>query len=337
MDGRVVHGLVVGVRGRVRARVLNVGDVARVGVVDVVADGLRPAVGQEHVVGPVRVVAVPVLLGAEVHRALVTVDALHAVGVVVVGGALLVLGLVVGGAVVLGGGMVHWLVDDGGGMVGGLGLVDDGGRVISGLVVNGLVDDGGGVISGLVVNRLSMVHGLGLVVRRFGSVVNGFMVDGLGMVSRLVVYRFVVHRLRCMVDWLVVDGCVVNRLMVEGCVVDWLMVNGLMVDWLVVDWCVMNRLMVDWLMVNGRMVDWRMVNRRMVDRPVMRSTPLLLMDILLHLGVIVNLLGVGISLRVLQAAFVSPTFGGNHGGEGQQGNERLHLEHFGAADRMTAS
>ena len=366
-----MHGLVM--RGRVPlALVLDVGDVSRVGVSDVVVDDLLPAVGQEDMVGAVRAVAVPVLLGAEVYRVLVAVDALNAVGVVVDGGALLVLGLVVGGAVMRRG-VVHRLLHDGGGVVSGLGLVDDGGGMVSRL---GLVNHGGGmvnrlwlvdrlrsVVSGLVVDRLGMIHRLGLV-DRLGSVVSGLVVNGLGMVHRLrsVVGRLVVnglgmvcgldvdglmvHRLRCMVDGSVVNRGMVNWLM-DGRMVDWLM-DGAMVDGLMdgamvyglMDRSVVNRLMdggmMDWLMdggmVDGLEVSGFMVDGGMVDGPVMSTT---VTRVLLHLGVIVNLLWVGISFGV--DMFGSPTIGGNHGCEGQGGgDEQLHLSHLVAADRMTA-
>ena len=109
VDGLVMRG------GRVAfALVLDVGDVAGVGVIDVVGHGLEAAVRKLDVVLALGGIAVAALAGAKVEAVLVG----DAVLIRVVGGSGLIVGLVVAASVVRGGGvvdrgmvdrsMVHW-------------------------------------------------------------------------------------------------------------------------------------------------------------------------------------------------------------------------------------
>ena len=58
-------------RGRIsvmgRSGIGDLGDESGIGVVDVIGDGLNPAVGQEHVVRPLRGVAVSRFVVAEIY------------------------------------------------------------------------------------------------------------------------------------------------------------------------------------------------------------------------------------------------------------------------------
>ena len=120
VDGGVMRrGMVGGLVMRL-ARVLDVGDVAGVGVIDVVGHGLEAAVRKLDVVLALGGIAVAALAGAKVEAVLVSDTVL----IRVVGGSGLVVGLVVAASVALGGGvvdrgmvdrsMVHWgMVDRG--------------------------------------------------------------------------------------------------------------------------------------------------------------------------------------------------------------------------------
>ena len=98
VDGLVMRG------GRVAlALVLDVGDVAGVGVTYMVVDDLLPAVGKEDVVGAAGGLTVPVLAGTKVD----TVVIINNLVSVIVDGGFAVLGFVVfGGGFVGGGGPV---------------------------------------------------------------------------------------------------------------------------------------------------------------------------------------------------------------------------------------
>ena len=139
MDGGMVDGSVMhrGMIGRLvmrLARVLDVGNVARVGVIDMVGHGLEAAVRKLDVVLALGGVAVAALAGTEVEAVLVG----DAVLIRVVGGSGLVVGLVVAASVVRGGGVVDW------GMV-------DGSMVHWGMMDRGMVHRG--------MVHWSMVHG----------------------------------------------------------------------------------------------------------------------------------------------------------------------------------
>ena len=122
-----------------------------------------------------------------------------------------------------------------------------------------------------------------------------------------------VHRLNVL--GLVVDGSMVDGLVVDGSMMDGLMVNGLM----------MNRSMVHRRVVHRSMVHRRVVNRGVVDGPMAVTGTVT--RVLLHLGVVVDLLGVGVRLRV-NVLGGTAIVGGGHGGESQEGDECLHFEHF---------
>ena len=108
VDGGVMRrGMVGGLVMRL-ARVLDVGDVAGVGVIDVVGHGLEAAVRKLDVVLALGGIAVAALAGAKVEAVLVG----DAVLIRVVGGSGLVVGLVVAASVVWGGGVVDWSMVD---------------------------------------------------------------------------------------------------------------------------------------------------------------------------------------------------------------------------------
>ena len=125
MDGGMVdggmmrRGMVGGLVMRL-ARVLDVGNVSRVGVIDVVGHGLEAAVRKLDVVLALGGIAVAALAGTKVEAVLVGDTVL----IRVVGGSGLVVGLVVAASVVRGGGvvdrgmvdrsMVHWGMVHGG-------------------------------------------------------------------------------------------------------------------------------------------------------------------------------------------------------------------------------
>ena len=125
MDGGMVYGSMMR-RGMVGglvmrlARVLDVGDIAGVGVINVVGHGLEAAVRKLDVVLALGGIAVAALAGTKVEAVLVG----DAVLIRVVGGSGLVVGLVVAASVVRGGGvvdrgmvdrsMVHWGMVHGG-------------------------------------------------------------------------------------------------------------------------------------------------------------------------------------------------------------------------------
>ena len=79
-------------------------------------------------------------------------------------------------------------------------------------------------------------------------------------------------------------------------------------------------------MVNGSMVNRRVVNGSMVNRGVVDGSGTVT-GVLLHLGVVVDLL-LRVGLRLGVNVFGGPVVGGGHGGESQEGDECLHLEHF---------
>ncbi len=87
------------------ALVLDISNVTRVAV-DLVVHGLGPAVREEDMVRTVGVVAIPILLLAEVKGTTVSIVLLNTVGVVVLGRTLLVLRLMVLGLVVKGLGLM---------------------------------------------------------------------------------------------------------------------------------------------------------------------------------------------------------------------------------------
>ena len=118
-----VHGGVDGGVGGL-ALVLNVHDVARVGVGSVVGDNLGTAIGEEDTVLAVGGVAIPGLIGTEIDLSVVGVLGVNAILVLVVGRA--VLGLFVGGGVV--GGLMDGGVVGGGVHVGGEGDGQEGGK-----------------------------------------------------------------------------------------------------------------------------------------------------------------------------------------------------------------
>ena len=126
MDGSGVVGLVMRL-----ARVLDVGNVAGVGVVHVVVHGLETTVGELNMVLALGGVAVAALTSSEVEAVLISDTVL----VGVVGGSGLVVGLMVA-SVVRGGGMVDRGVMDRG--------VVDGGVVDGGMVDRSVVSDGHG-------------------------------------------------------------------------------------------------------------------------------------------------------------------------------------------------
>ncbi len=83
------------------ALVLHISNVARVAI-NLVLNTLGPAVREEDVVGAIGVVAIPVLLLAEVEGTAVCLVVLNAIGVLVLGVAVLILELMVRRLVILG-------------------------------------------------------------------------------------------------------------------------------------------------------------------------------------------------------------------------------------------
>ena len=108
VDGGVMRRSMVGRLIMRLARVLDVSDVAGVGVIDVVGHGLEAAVGKLDVVLALGGVAVAALASAKVEAVLIG----DAVLVRVVGGGRLIVGLVVAASVVRGGGVVDWSMVD---------------------------------------------------------------------------------------------------------------------------------------------------------------------------------------------------------------------------------
>ena len=129
VDGSMVDGSMV-CRGMVDrlimrlARVLDVGDVAGIGVIDMVGHSLEAAIRKLDMVLALGGVAVAALAGTKVKAVLIG----DAVLVRIVGGGGLIVGLMVAAFMVRGGGMV-----DGGGMM-------DRGMVQGSMVHRGMVD-----------------------------------------------------------------------------------------------------------------------------------------------------------------------------------------------------
>ena len=92
--GRLVDGL--GSIGGL-ALILDIHDIARVGISSVVGDNLGAAVGEEDAVRAVSGIAITGLVGVKLDVALVAVLGVDAVLVLVLGGSVLVLGLMVRG------------------------------------------------------------------------------------------------------------------------------------------------------------------------------------------------------------------------------------------------
>jgi len=162
VGGGLVGGSLVGSGGGVvvgLSLVLDISDIARVGIGNVVGDNLGAAIGKSNAVLAVGGIVVTGLVGGKVGARVVVVDGIAVLvdSGAIIRGLVVGSGLVGGGRGMVGGGVNGSLVGGGmdGSLVSGSGVIDRGG-----LVGRGGVVDGGGLVSrGSMVSRGGMVSG----------------------------------------------------------------------------------------------------------------------------------------------------------------------------------